>query len=596
MLLTANELKKNYGMKQLLAGVSLYLEAGQKIGVIGINGTGKSTLLKLLAKEEEPDEGTVQYDPGVKYAYLPQDPPYDPADTVLSYALAAFPANERDAREYEAKTMLNQLDVGFFDRTMETLSGGQRKRAALARTLLNPADVLLLDEPTNHLDMEMIRYLEDWLKKYRGGLIMVTHDRYFLQNVCSEIVELTLGAAYSYEANWEKYLELKLERLEALEAGERKRKTLLRDETAWMMRGARARSTKAKAHIAHYEELKNTAAPQYEAVQTEITTAASRLGKKTVELDHVSKSYGNLQILRDFSYTILRGDRIGVIGKNGSGKSTFLNLIAGVLPPDSGTVDTGSTVKIGYFRQGNQILDDNERAIDYIRGIAPAIDTADGRLTASAMMEQFLFEGDLQYSLIGKLSGGEKRRLYLLGILMSAPNILLLDEPTNDFDVETLTILENYLQKFEGPVIAVSHDRYFLDKIASVIFEVNGDGTVGRYIGGYSDYEAVRDETAAEKENVKAPVRPKIVPEKTHEKKLKFTFQEQKDYETIDERIAAKEAEIADCENELMRADTSDYTKLTELTEKKQVLEEDLENLEERWLYLTELKEKIDAQ
>ena len=398
MLLSVSELQKNYGTKQLLSGVSLYLDAGQKIGVIGVNGTGKSTLLRVLSGQEEADTGTVRFDPGVKCSYLPQDPPYDPEETVLSYVLSVFPAEEREGRAYEARTMLNRLDAGFFDRPMGLLSGGQRKRAALARVLLNPADVLLLDEPSNHLDMEMIRYLEEWLKKFRGGLIMVTHDRYFLQNVCNRIMELSLGSAYFYEANWEKYLELKAERLEAQQTAERRRITMLRDEKAWMMRGARARSTKAKAHIARFEALNNASAPELEETQKAITAGASRLGRKTVELLNVSKSFDDVPVIRGFSYTILRDDRIGVIGKNGSGKSTLLNLISGVLKPDAGSVDFGATVKIGYFRQENAVLDPAERAIDYIRGIAPALETPEGRQSAVMMMEQFLFGSDLQYA------------------------------------------------------------------------------------------------------------------------------------------------------------------------------------------------------
>lgn len=597
MLLSAVDLRKNYGTKQLLNGVSVYLDAGQKIGVIGVNGTGKSTLLKVLSGEEEADAGTIRFDPNVKSSYLPQDPPYDPEETVLSYTLSVFEEGERDAKAFEAKTMLNRLDVGLFDRTMGTLSGGQRKRAALARVLLNPADVLFLDEPTNHLDMAMIAYLETWLKKYRGGLIMITHDRYFLQNVCTRILELSLGAAYFYEANWEKYLELKAERLENAEANERKRQSLLREERAWIMRGARARGTKAKAHIERFENLNDREAPELEASQKAISAGASRLGKKTIELENVSKSFGTIPVVRNFTYTILRDDRIGIVGKNGSGKSTLLNMIAGSLPPDSGTVETGSTVRLGYFRQENQVLDPKERAIDYIRGIATFLDTSEGRLSAVMMMEQFLFDSNLQYAPIGKLSGGERRRLYLLGILMAAPNILLLDEPTNDLDVETLTILEHYLSTFPGAVVSVSHDRYFLDKIAGQIFEVGENGVISRSVGNYSDYELLNAEK--EKEIPKGNEK-KIdtVPLKkpaawTKEKKLKFTYKEQQDYDTIDDRLAEKEAEIAEKERAMEEA-ASDYQKLRVLNEEKEKLQEELDVLTERWFYLTELKERID--
>lgn len=592
MLLTADSIHKNYGMKQLLRGVTLYVEAGHKIGIIGVNGTGKSTLLKLLAGAEEPDEGRVKTDPGVRVAYLPQAPAYREEDTVLQHVLSVLPEEERALREYEAKTVLNRLGVGLFERTMGSLSGGQRKRAALAAVLLQPSDVLLLDEPTNHLDTDMINWLEQFLVSYAGGLVMVTHDRYFLQNVCNRIVELSLAASYEYEANWERYLELKLQRQEIAEASEQKRQNLLRIERAWMMRGARARSTKNKAHIQRYEELRDRESPEMEQRFGDFAAGASRLGRKTIELIDVSKAYAGNAIIKDFSYMILRNDRVGIVGHNGAGKSTLLNLIAERTEPDSGSLDRGSTVKVGYFTQESGHFDPEQTAIEYIKEIAPYLDTTEGRLSATVMLERFLFGSDLQYSKIGKLSGGERRRLFLLGILMSAPNVLLLDEPTNDLDIDTLTVLEAYLQDFPGAVLAVSHDRYFLDKVAEHIFEVTGDGRVNRYVGSYTDYLAQvknAEKTAA------APVKPKVEGERRRTEKLKFSFKEQKEFETIDADIAATEDKIRQVE-EAEKTNSSDYVRLQELMEEKEALTAELDRLMERWMYLNELNERIEAE
>ena len=457
MLLTAENLSKNYGMKQLLDNVSLYLNAGDRIGLIGVNGTGKSTLLKILAGAADADSGRVSLDPNVQVAYLPQSPQMDDDRTVLEQVFAGHPAEFRAINEYEAKTILTRLGVTDFDRKIRELSGGQRKRVALATVFVHPADVLILDEPTNHLDAEMVAWLEGRLARFTGGLIMVTHDRYFLENVVTRIAELSRGELFMYEANYSKYLELKAQRLEMAQASERKRQALLRKETEWIMRGCRARSTKSTERIARYEALKAQEAPETDETVA-MTAVASRLGRKTVELSHVSKSFGGRTVIRDFSYTILRDDRVGVIGRNGAGKSTLLNLISGKLAPDSGTVDFGGTVRIGYFTQEGRELDPDQRPYDYIHEIASEVRTKEGRLSATQMLERFMFTSDLQFSAIGLLSGGERRRLYLLGILMSAPNILLLDEPTNDLDVETLTILEDYLTEFPGAVVAVSHD------------------------------------------------------------------------------------------------------------------------------------------
>ena len=592
MLLTAENLHKNYGMKPLLSGVSLYLSAGERVGLIGVNGTGKSTLLKILAGVEEPDSGRVTRDPNVQISYLPQVPVMDDNLTVLEQVFAGHPAEFRTLNEYEAKSILSRLGISDFDQKIGALSGGQRKRVALATVFVHPADVLILDEPTNHLDAEMVAWLEQKLARFTGGLVMVTHDRYFLENVVTRIAELSRGELFLYEANYSKYLALKAQRLEMAQASERKRQALLRRETEWIQRGCRARSTKSTERIARYEALKAQDAPPAEE-NLSMAAAASRLGRKTVELSHVTKSFGGRTVVRDFSYTILRDDRVGVIGRNGAGKSTLLNLISGRLAPDSGTVDFGGTVRIGYFTQEGRELDPDQRPYDYIHEIASEVRTGEGRLSATQMMERFLFSSDMQYSTIGRLSGGERRRLYLLGILMSAPNILLLDEPTNDLDVETLTILEDYLSEFPGAVVAVSHDRYFLDKIAQSILEVRPDGEIRRTMGGYSDYLLQRpaeDAPAAPKKEASSREKRSERPQK-----LRFSFKEQREYETIDADIAALEAQIADCDAEMERC-ASDYVRLQELSAQKDALSAQLDEKTERWIYLNDLAERIAAQ
>ena len=592
MLLTAENLHKNYGMKPLLSGVSLYLSAGERVGLIGVNGTGKSTLLKILAGVEEPDSGRVTRDPNVQISYLPQVPVMDDNLTVLEQVFAGHPAEFRALNEYEAKSILSRLGISDFDQKIGALSGGQRKRVALATVFVHPADVLILDEPTNHLDAEMVAWLEQKLARFTGGLVMVTHDRYFLENVVTRIAELSRGELFLYEANYSKYLALKAQRLEMAQASERKRQALLRRETEWIQRGCRARSTKSTERIARYEALKAQDAPPAEE-NLSMAAAASRLGRKTVELSHVTKFFGGRTVVRDFSYTILRDDRVGVIGRNGAGKSTLLNLISGKLAPDSGTVDFGGTVRIGYFTQEGRELDPDQRPYDYIHEIASEVRTGEGRLSATQMMERFLFSSDMQYSTIGRLSGGERRRLYLLGILMSAPNILLLDEPTNDLDVETLTILEDYLSEFPGAVVAVSHDRYFLDKIAQSILEVRPDGEIRRTMGGYSDYLLQRpaeDAPAAPKKETSSREKRSERPQK-----LRFSFKEQREYETIDADIAALEAQIADCDAEMERC-ASDYVRLQELSAQKDALSAQLDEKTERWIYLNDLAERIAAQ
>lgn len=592
MLLTAENISKNYGMRQLLDGVTLYLNAGERVGLIGVNGTGKSTFLKILAGVEDPDSGRVTKDPNVQISYLPQVPDMDDNRTVLEQVFAGHPAEFRQLNEYEAKATLTKLGITDFEQKIGELSGGQRKRVALATVFVHPADVLILDEPTNHLDAEMVTWLEQKLAKFTGGLVMVTHDRYFLENVVTRIAEVSFGKMYLYEANYSRYLELKSQRLEMAQASERKRQALLRKETEWIMRGCRARSTKSTERIARYEALKAQEAPPTDSAVS-ISSAASRLGRKTVELSHVSKAYGGRTIIRDFSYTLLRDDRVGIIGRNGAGKSTLLNMIAGDLVPDQGTVDFGGTVRIGYFTQEGCELDPAQRPYDYIHEIASEVHTKEGRISATQMMERFLFPSDLQFSAIGRLSGGERRRLYLLGILMSAPNILLLDEPTNDLDVETLTILEDYLTEFPGAVVTVSHDRYFLDKIATSILEVHGDGEVRRTMGGYSDWLLLRE--MDEKPPVPKENRDTREKRSDRPQKLKFTFKEQREYETIDQEIADLEQRIADCDAQI-GLNASDYLRLQDIMDEKAALEVQLEEKTERWLYLNDLAERIAAQ
>ena len=591
MLLSAEHLSINFGSRQLLDDVNFYLNEGDKVGVIGINGTGKSTFLKVLSGVTEPDGGTISRNPNVQVSLLPQNPAMEESATVLEQVFLHFPAEFRELNEYEAKAMLNRLGITDFAQKVGTLSGGQRKRVALAAALIHPADVLILDEPTNHLDSEMVAWLEDWLRRFKGGLVMVTHDRYFLERVVNHITELSRGKLYHYEANYSKYLELREQRAEMAEASERKRQSILRVEREWIMRGCKARTTKSKERIQRYEALLNQEAPETdEAVQ--MAAASSRLGKKIIELRDVSKAFDGRPIVSRFSYNLLRGDRIGIVGRNGAGKSTLLHLMAGELAPDSGTVEVGATVKIGHFSQEGRELDLNQRVYDFIHDIADEVRTDEGTFSANQMMERFLFPGDLQSVPIGRLSGGERRRLYLLSVLMEAPNVLLLDEPTNDLDVTTLSILEDYLLGFPGPILAVSHDRFFLDKLAESIFEVRGDGEIYRFTGNWTDWQAKR--RAEEAPSPKAE-KPKPAAERPRERKLKFTFKEQREFETIDADLAELEAQITACQTE-QESCGSDYVKLQELQARQAELEAALEEKTERWVYLNELKEQIDAQ
>ena len=589
MLLSAERISINFGSRQLLENVNFYLNEGDKTGIIGINGTGKSTFLKVLAGITEPDAGTISRNPNVQVSFLPQNPVMDDSATVLEQVFLHFSPEFRALNEYEAKSMLNRLGLPDFDQKVGTLSGGQRKRVALAAALLHPADVLVLDEPTNHLDAEMTAWLEDWLRRFKGGLVMVTHDRYFLERVVNHITELSRGKLYHYEANYSKYLELKAQRAEMAEASERKRQSILRVEREWILRGCKARTTKSKERIQRYEDLLGQDAPETDDT-VQLAAASSRLGKKIIELKDVTKGFDGRTLVDHFSYNLLRNDRIGIVGRNGAGKSTLLHLIAGELTPDSGSVDMGTTVKVGHFSQEGRELDLDQRVYDFIHDIADEVRTDEGTFTANQMMERFLFPSDLQSVPIGRLSGGERRRLYLLSVLMSAPNVLLLDEPTNDLDVTTLSILEDYLQGFPGPILVVSHDRFLLDKLAESIFEVR-DGQVLRYTGNWSDWQAQRREEEAPAKAEK----PKAAAERPRERKLKFSYKEQLEFETIDGELAELERQVAECVEAQGRCG-SDYVKLQELQVKQAELEAKLEEKTERWVYLTELKEKIDAQ
>ena len=594
-IVTIEHLTKSYTERLLFDDTDFSIQEGEKVGLIGINGTGKSTLLKIVAGLEEPDSGTVTRRRGLDIRYLPQNPQFVPGETILESIVRE---NEGHSHvwdlESQAKTMLTKLGIHQFDAKVETLSGGQRKRIALVSVLLSTAELLILDEPTNHLDSQMADWLEDYLKKFKGALLMITHDRYFLDSVTSRIVELDKGKLYSYQANYEGFLKLKAERLDMALASERKRQSILRVELEWMMRGARARSTKQKAHIQRYVALRDQKAPEFDA-QVELDSVSSRLGRTTVEVEGLCKAYGDKVLIKDFTYIFLKNDRIGIIGPNGSGKSTLMKMIAGWVEPDAGTVTIGQTVKLGYFSQENEAMDESLRVIDYIKEVAEYVPTNDGRITASQMLERFLFPSSVQYSVISKLSGGEKRRLYLCRILMEAPNVLMLDEPTNDLDIQTLTILEDYLDSFQGIVIAVSHDRYFLDRIARRIFAFEGDGAVRQYEGGFTDYQVAWEQIHGgdipepKKEKSSGPK------EKPREKKLKFTYREQKEWETIEETIASLEEETAALEQEIEAAAT-DYEKLKELMARKEETERLLEEKMDRWMYLNDLAERIAAQ
>ena len=604
-ILNAEKISKTYGEKVLFDKVVLGVNKGNKIGVIGVNGTGKSTFLKIIAGIEEPDAGEIVSGRGVTVSYLAQAPQFNPGDTIVGYVIK----DKNNASEAEAKTILTKLGITDFDAAINTLSGGQRKRIALARTLVSPAEVLILDEPTNHLDSDMVIWLEEYIKKFKGELIMVTHDRYFLDNVTNRIVELDSGKLYGYDTNYSGFLELKTQREEMERATEAKRANILRRELEWIRRGCQARSTKQQARIDRYEDMKEAsrqARASFENKALEMNSVSTRLGKKTIELSNICKSFGEKKVIDDFTYIFLRDDRIGIIGKNGCGKSTLMKIITGNLKPDSGSVEIGDTVRIGYFMQENEPLDEKMTVLEFVRSIGEYVTTATGKATASQMCEKFLFGPKSQWTPISKLSGGEKRRLYLLSVLMSAPNVLILDEPTNDLDIETLEILEDYLDGFAGIVIVVSHDRYFLDRTVDRIFSFEGGGRLKQYEGGFSDYyEKKQAENGIASDGATQSVKEAVSGDTTsakpkkyykeRENKLKFTYAEQKEYDTIDDDIASLESKIEELDGEIAGAATQ-YSRLNELMQEKADVEAQLEHKMDRWVYLNDLAEKIEAQ
>ena len=621
-LLSLENITKAYTERVLLDGASFFLQEGEKVGIIGINGTGKSTLLKLAAGLEEPDTGSCTKANHVVIRYLPQTPEFDDSCTVWEHVEKKISESTQWDMEGEAKSMLQTLGIVRLEQKISELSGGQRKRLALAEILMQPCDILVLDEPTNHLDHAMAAWLEDYLKRWRGSLIMVTHDRYFLDSVSNRIVEIDKGKIYSYDTNYSGFLELKAQREEMEAATERKRQSILRVELEWVKRGARARSTKQKARLERYEEMKNQHGPQSDG-QVSMSSITTRMGNTTIEIDGISKSYGGHTFIRDFSYIFLKNDRVGFVGTNGCGKTTLMKLLAGREEPDSGSIKVGQTIRIGYYSQeietskeaGIAYMDPKMRVIDYIRETAEFVRTEDGLISASAMLERFLFPPQAQYSLIGKLSGGERRRLNLLRVLMESPNVLILDEPTNDLDISTLTILEDYLDHYQGIVIVVSHDRYFLDRTVNRIFAFEAGGVLRQYEGGYTDYALKARESAqcnlsvqdgiissaadgtegadtgseaggrAAYENYRA----------NRERKLKFSYKEKQEYETIEQDILDLEEKLESLDAE-MAANATNSKRLSELAAEREQTEADLEHKMERWEYLEELAEKIHAQ
>lgn len=594
VLLSAQNITLSYSERPLLNDISLFIDNADKIGVIGINGTGKSTLLKILANVEKPASGTITTASGVRVAYLPQNPDFSGDKTVMEHLLASADNSQAEPKLYEAKSILTKLGMTDFDKPVHLLSGGQKKRVAIAAALITPCDLLILDEPTNHLDSEMVTWLETMLQKLNCAILMVTHDRYFLDRVTNRIVEIDNANLYSYQTNYTKFLELKAMREQSEIASERKRQTTLRRELEWIKQGPQGRGTKSKSRIDSYNEL-NEREGITEAAKLDLTSISTRLGRKTVEINAVTKSFDGRCMINNFEYIITRDARIGIVGANGTGKSTLLNMITGKLLPDSGTVVIGDTVKIGYFSQECEEMDMSMRVIDYINAVSGTIQTVDGVLSASQMLERFLFPDHLQWNTIGRLSGGERRRLFLLRVIMDAPNILLLDEPTNDLDIQTLGILEEYLEGFSGGVVAVSHDRYFLDRVVNSIFELSEGGNLKEYIGGYTDYiTAVEGERRS---SLSQESQPKAAQTEKREKpkKLKFTFNEQFEYDQIDAEIEMLETQISDAAQEIEQQ-ASNYDRLTELLAKKSELEELLGHKMERWAYLNDLFERIEQE
>lgn len=590
---TLTDLSLHYSEKELLTHVSLTVSEGEKIGIVGRNGAGKSTLLRLLAGVEEPDQGEVSRKRGLTVAYLPQTPAMDPEATVTQAALAYLPAEspqEREAAVYEAQTLLSQLGFTDFQQRVSTLSGGQRMRAALAGVLCRPAEVLLLDEPTNHIDLETAAWLEEQLIRYRGTLLCVTHDRYLLQRVFGRIFQVDGGGVQTYQTDYAGYLEERAQREEMAAATLRKQRSLYRTELSWIQRGARARSTKAKGRIDRFEALQENVREAPPEARLEIRSAASRLGKKILACQHLGCELGGRTLIRDFSYTLLRDDRVGIVGDNGAGKTTLLRLLSGELAPTRGHVELGETVRLGVFAQHCPPMDPEARVIDAIRDVAVKVYTPDGEMSATQMAETFLFPSAMQYQRVASLSGGEQRRLYLLRVLMAAPNVLLLDEPTNDLDLETLNVLEDYLDGFQGAVVAVSHDRYFLDRVTRRLFALS-DGELTPYNGGCEDYLADRAARTApprpEKKAAPQPPRERSAPKR-------FTFKEQRDFETIEGTIAGLEAELARLAQEL-EENSSDYAQVAQLMARQEEAQAALDAAMERWMYLQERYEEITA-
>lgn len=596
LLLSAEKIEKSYGIKPLLEGASLYLSRGDKVGVVGLNGMGKSTLLKIIAGVEQYDSGSITKIPHLVIHYLPQQPDMQAGNTVLQQVFLGASEELRQMKEYEAKSILTKLGISDFQQDVSTLSGGQKKRVAIASALATPCDLLILDEPTNHLDHHMVAWLEQTLQKFRGALLMITHDRYFLDRVSNKILEVNNGQIYQYESNYSGYLESKAQREEMALSSERKRQSLLRKELQWIQRGVKARGTKSRSRVERFEALREKETPELPQ-QLEISSVGTRLGKKTIEVNHISKSYRDKVLIQDFSYIVPRNGRIGIIGENGCGKSTLLQLLSGNLSPDTGTVEIGDTVKIGYYTQECKNMDEHQRVIDYIKDGAEWIETINGKLSAAQMLETFLFRGDMQWNYINKLSGGERRRLYLLRVLMEAPNVLLLDEPTNDLDIETLQILEDYLETFSGAVIVVSHDRYFLDKVTDTIFEFEENGTLKQFLGGYSDYfnTAKTDLRVKREKEIKLSSNEQGQSQSAKKQKLKFSYNEQREFREIDSIIEALEVQIQTLSREI-EASSSDYDALTRLLKEKEESEQLLEQKMERWFYLHDLAEQIEAQ
>lgn len=632
-LITLENICKSYSEKTLLDNIKLNITDEDKIGIIGVNGTGKSTLLKIIAGVENCDSGSIIKMNGLKINYLPQELDFNGKDTVMEAVFKGDLEVMETLRQYErvvgelqthsgdknlqeqlfrlnskldalngwqieseAKSILTKLNITDFSQRMGELSGGQRKRVALCNVLISPCHLLILDEPTNHMDNELIDYLEELLKSRKSAVLMITHDRYFLDRITNKIFEVDNGNLYSYVGNYSTFLEKKMERIAMLESLEKKRQNLYKNELAWIRRGAQARSTKQKARIQRFEEIRDSKI-EVKDETVEINTASSRLGKKIIEAYNISKSYEDKVLINDFTYIVTKEDRIGIIGSNGIGKTTLLNVLGGRLKPTTGEVVFGETVKLGYFTQENTDMNPNLRVIEYIKEVAEYITTADGsKITASQMLERFLFEGSMQFTFISKLSGGEKRRLYLLKVLMEAPNVLLLDEPTNDLDIETLTILEDYIDNFNGSVIVVSHDRYFLDRIINKVFSFEGNGEVLQLVGNYSDYreykETVIDESIEEK--VLVEKKNKNLEKNKNDKPIKFTFKEQKEFEEIDDKIEAKELELEEIQDQINKCG-SDFVLLQELLSLESKLKEDLEFLMDRWTYLNEIYEQIQA-